>query len=67
MRAIAIRKEASPAAAALEGRIACHDVRDEAGRIAISKGQTHAWEIFPTLVYVTHFLATPIDRLIVPE
>jgi hypothetical protein len=28
--------------------------------LAISKGQTHAWEIFPTLVYVTHFLATPI-------
>ena len=40
MRAIAIRKEAAPAASALEGRIACHDVRDEAGRIAISKGQT---------------------------
>lgn len=40
MKAIAIRKEAAPTVAMLEGRIACHDVRDEAGRIAISKGQT---------------------------
>lgn len=40
MKALAIRKEAAPAAAALVGRIICHDVRDEAGRVAIAKGQT---------------------------
>jgi hypothetical protein len=40
MKAIAIRKEAAPAAAALVGRIICHDVRDEAGRVAVAKGQT---------------------------
>jgi hypothetical protein len=40
MKAIAIRKEAAPAAAALVGRIICHDMRDEAGRVAIAKGQT---------------------------
>ena len=39
MRAIAIKPGAATVAQ-LEGRIACHDVRDEAGRVAISKGQT---------------------------
>jgi len=39
VRAIAIRKHASTAAG-LEGRIACHDVRDAAGKVAIDKGQT---------------------------
>jgi hypothetical protein len=38
MKAIAIKHEAA-SAAALEGRIACHDVRDEARRVAIAKGQ----------------------------
>ena len=40
MKAIAIRKEAAPAAAALVGRSICHDLRDEAGRVAVAKGQT---------------------------
>ena len=39
MRAIAISHDTA-SAAALDGRIACHDVRDEAGRVAIAKGQT---------------------------
>ena len=39
MKAIAI-KPGTATAAALEGRIACHDVRDPAGKVAISKGQT---------------------------
>jgi len=38
MKAIAI-KPGTASAAALEGRIACHDVRDEAGKVAIAKGQ----------------------------
>jgi hypothetical protein len=38
MKAIAI-KHGTASAAALEGRIACHDVRDEAGKVAIGKGQ----------------------------
>jgi hypothetical protein len=38
MKAIAIHRDTT--AAALEGRIACHDVRDEGGRVAIAKGQT---------------------------
>lgn len=38
MRALAVRRhEATPAA--LQGRIACHDVRDAEGRVAIRKGQ----------------------------
>jgi molybdopterin biosynthesis enzyme len=39
MKAIAIRKGTTASAAQLEGRIACHDVRDEAGKVAIAKGQ----------------------------
>ncbi len=39
MRALAI-KRSSATVAALEGRIACHDVRDGAGKIAVEKGQT---------------------------
>jgi len=39
MRPIAIRKSGEVTATALEGRIACHDVRDEAGKVAIAKGQ----------------------------
>ena len=39
MKAIAIQHTgATPDA--LEGRIACHDVRDQAGKVAIAKGQT---------------------------
>ncbi|MGH7366392.1 MAG: hypothetical protein ACREK9_08280 [Candidatus Rokuibacteriota bacterium] len=38
MKAIAIQ-HGTATAAALEGRIACHDVRDEARKVAISKGQ----------------------------
>jgi hypothetical protein len=38
MRAIAVTR-GSTGVAQLEGRIACHDVRDEAGRVAIAKGQ----------------------------
>jgi hypothetical protein len=39
VRAIAVRKSGT-AAADLEGRIACHDVRDGAGKVAVEKGQT---------------------------
>jgi len=39
VRAIAVRKIAATTAD-LDGRIACHDVRDAAGKIAIDKGQT---------------------------
>jgi len=38
MRAIAIRP-GTTSAAALVGRIACHDVRDASGKVAIAKGQ----------------------------
>src|SRR5262245_16348227 len=39
MKAISLsRKEAEPPR--LEGRIACHDVRDASGKLAIRKGQT---------------------------
>jgi hypothetical protein len=39
VKAIAVRKGAATAAD-LDGRIACHDVRDGAGKVAIEKGQT---------------------------
>ena len=39
MRAFAL-KRSSATVAGLEGRIACHDVRDGAGKIAVEKGQT---------------------------
>lgn len=39
MKPVALRRDEA-AAAALEGRIACHDVRDGAGRVAIRKGQS---------------------------
>lgn len=39
MKAIALRKRDATAADLL-GRIACHDVRDGAGKVAIDKGQT---------------------------
>ncbi len=39
MRAVAISRNAATLAD-LEGRIACHDVRDAAGKIAVEKGQT---------------------------
>ena len=39
MRAVAVSKRAATAAD-LHGRIACHDVRDAAGKVAIDKGQT---------------------------
>ena len=39
MRAIAVSKGAATAVD-LHGRIACHDVRDAAGKVAIDKGQT---------------------------
>jgi hypothetical protein len=39
MKAIAV-KHGAATAAALEGRIACHDVRDQDGKVAIAKGQT---------------------------
>jgi hypothetical protein len=39
VRAIAVKKSAATAVD-LDGRIACHDVRDGAGKIAIEKGQT---------------------------
>jgi hypothetical protein len=38
MKAIAI-PHGNATAQALEGRIACHDVRDQAGKVAINKGQ----------------------------
>jgi hypothetical protein len=38
MKAIAI-KPGSVTADVLEGRVACHDVRDQAGKVAINKGQ----------------------------
>ena len=39
MKPIALRR-GEAAAATLDGRIACHDVRDPQGRVAIRKGQT---------------------------
>jgi len=39
VRAIRIRKDTATVTD-LEGRIACHDVRDEAGKVAIEKGKT---------------------------
>jgi len=39
VRAIAVTKSAATLAD-LEGRIACHDMRDAAGKVAIDKGQT---------------------------
>ncbi len=39
MKAIAIKRDTA-SATSLDGRIACHDVRDEAGRVVIAKGQT---------------------------
>jgi hypothetical protein len=39
MKPLAIRK-GEATAAALEGRVACHDVRDSAGKVAIAKGQS---------------------------
>jgi len=39
MKAIAISRDTA-SAGSLDGRIACHDVRDEAGRVVIAKGQT---------------------------
>jgi hypothetical protein len=39
VKAVAV-KRAGATAADLEGRIACHDVRDAAGKIAVAKGQT---------------------------
>lgn len=39
MKAIAVRRDARPGADALEGRIACHDLRDAAGRVVVRKGQ----------------------------
>jgi hypothetical protein len=39
VRAIAVRKTAATTAD-LEGRIACHDVRDVDGKVAVEKGQT---------------------------
>jgi hypothetical protein len=39
VRAIAVRKSEATAAD-LDGRIACHDVRDGAGKVAVEKGQT---------------------------
>jgi len=38
VKAIAIKHDTATAAA-LEGRVACHDVRDAAGRVAVAKGQ----------------------------
>jgi hypothetical protein len=38
VKAIAI-KPGRAGASALEGRVACHDVRDQAGKVAINKGQ----------------------------
>src|SRR3990172_7584271 len=39
MKPVAVRRDEA-AAATLEGRIACHDVRDGEGRVAIRKGQS---------------------------
>ena len=39
MKPISIRKDTSLTTGALVGRVACHDVRDEAGKVAIAKGQ----------------------------
>lgn len=39
MKAIAVHKRAATAGE-IEGRVACHDVRDDAGKVAIEKGQT---------------------------
>jgi hypothetical protein len=39
VRAIGLRKDGATAPD-LEGRIACHDMRDGAGKVAIEKGQT---------------------------
>ena len=39
MKALAVRK-AEATAAALVGRVACHDVRDALGKVAIDKGRT---------------------------
>jgi hypothetical protein len=39
MKALAVKRSPGVTAGALEGRIACHDVRDEAGKVAIAKGQ----------------------------
>ncbi len=38
MKAVAVRRDATPPSALL-GRIACHDVRDADGKVAIAKGQ----------------------------
>jgi hypothetical protein len=38
VKAIAVKHDTATAAA-LEGRVACHDVRDAAGRVAVAKGQ----------------------------
>ena len=40
MRAVAVSKSVATSIADLEARIACHDVRDGAGKVAIEKGQT---------------------------
>ena len=55
MRAIAVRRTAV-GAGDLEGRIACHDVRDAAGKVAIQKGQTLTREAAAAL------LALPWDE-----
>src|SRR5712691_3012032 len=39
MKAVAVKRSPGVTAGTLEGRIACHDVRDEAGKVAIAKGQ----------------------------
>jgi hypothetical protein len=39
VKAIAVHKRAATAGE-IEGRVACHDVRDDAGKVAIEKGQT---------------------------
>src|SRR3981189_2048464 len=40
MKAVAVNRNANVTPDALEGRIACHDVRDQAGKVTITKGQT---------------------------
>jgi hypothetical protein len=40
VRAVAVERSGATSVADFEGRIACHDVRDGAGKVAIEKGQT---------------------------
>ena len=57
MRAVCIKKSGATSVADFEGRIACHDVRDGAGKVAIEKGQTLDVEA------ATRLLSLPWDEI----